>query len=295
MNATETKIPTAKPCKLRPGVWGAALDDWRDDVAAGDEIEIVSRRGKRWTTTVDRVVRREYAGTDETGAQVFRSVVATPPKDGAAPMTTRERKEARIERRQDWAVGRRAKSEAAYNGARQLADAIPFGQPILVGHHSEKRARRDQDRIHSGMRQGVESQKMAETHESKAAGIADQLETAIYSDDTEVISRLEERIGELEAQRGRRKAINAWLRKHAGIPTKLSYSATAEELERCKEPLIRCAKALEMTGSEVADLVSAVSFGGRLGYPPYAMTNLGANIRRNKKRLEAIKADEGAA
>jgi hypothetical protein len=35
---------------------------------------------------------------------------------------------------------------------------IPFGQPILVGHHSEGRARRDQGRIESGMRAGVESQ-----------------------------------------------------------------------------------------------------------------------------------------
>jgi hypothetical protein len=31
---------------------------------------------------------------------------------------------------------------AAHQKARELGDQIPFGQPILVGHHSENRMRR---------------------------------------------------------------------------------------------------------------------------------------------------------
>ena len=36
-----------------------------------------------------------------------------------------------------------------------IADNIPFGQPILVGHDSECRARKDAQRIEDGMRRAV--------------------------------------------------------------------------------------------------------------------------------------------
>lgn len=50
-----------------------------------------------------------------------------------------------------------ATSEARHGAARQIADGIPFGQPILVGHHSERRARRDAERIHNNMRAAVDA------------------------------------------------------------------------------------------------------------------------------------------
>jgi hypothetical protein len=45
-----------------------------------------------------------------------------------------------------------ARSTQAQEQARAIADLIPLGQPILVGHHSERRARRDQERIEAGER-----------------------------------------------------------------------------------------------------------------------------------------------
>lgn len=53
-------------------------------------------------------------------------------------MTRRERLERRAERRREWAESRDRKSAAAFESARKLTDGIPLGQPILVGHHSEK-------------------------------------------------------------------------------------------------------------------------------------------------------------
>lgn len=35
------------------------------------------------------------------------------------------------------------------DGARDMAVQTPFGQPILVGHHSENRDRNFRDRIHN--------------------------------------------------------------------------------------------------------------------------------------------------
>jgi hypothetical protein len=57
-------------------------------------------------------------------------------------MTTRERREARAARLREWADKREAKSTAAFDAVRQIADNIPMGQPILVGHHSESAAAR---------------------------------------------------------------------------------------------------------------------------------------------------------
>lgn len=36
-----------------------------------------------------------------------------------------------------------------------ITENTPFGQPILIGHHSEKRARRDAQRIQDGMHRAV--------------------------------------------------------------------------------------------------------------------------------------------
>jgi hypothetical protein len=69
--------------------------------------------------------------------------------------------EARAERR----AGEGAAKHAA---ARQLGEMIPLGQPILVGHHSEARARRDAQRIHNWTGQGVELQRDAERLLSRA-------------------------------------------------------------------------------------------------------------------------------
>jgi hypothetical protein len=54
-----------------------------------------------------------------------------------------ERLESRAEK-----IGSQAQSQ--YQRAKAIADVIPLGQPILVGHHSERRHRRDIERIQGG-------------------------------------------------------------------------------------------------------------------------------------------------
>lgn len=62
-----------------------------------------------------------------------------------------------------------ATSQARHAAAQQIADAIPFGQPILVGHHSEGRARRDAERIHNNMRAAVDADAAAQDAARRAA------------------------------------------------------------------------------------------------------------------------------
>lgn len=54
-----------------------------------------------------------------------------------------------------------ARADAARKRGDAIADMIPFGQPILVGHHSEKHARRDADRIWNAAAKDHEERKRA--------------------------------------------------------------------------------------------------------------------------------------
>lgn len=79
------------------------------------------------------------------------------------------RAEDRTERFEEYAGNAAARSDTAWKGARQIADGIPFGQPILVGHHSERRARRDQERIDAGYRKSFAEADKAKRYAGRAA------------------------------------------------------------------------------------------------------------------------------
>lgn len=62
-------------------------------------------------------------------------------------MSTRsERKQNRIDRYNELARKAETKSIEAFEHSNSIVKCIPMGQPILVGHHSEKRHRRDLDK-----------------------------------------------------------------------------------------------------------------------------------------------------
>jgi phospholipid N-methyltransferase len=81
-----------------------------------------------------------------------------------------ERAEERSERFEDYSDSRAKDSEQAYKGVKQIADGIPLGQPILIGHHSERHAKRDAERIENGMRRSVKMWEQAKYWKQRAAG-----------------------------------------------------------------------------------------------------------------------------
>jgi hypothetical protein len=198
-------------------------------------------------------------------------------------MTRRERLERKLEKREDWAAGRDRKSEQARGRADAATAGIPFGQPILVGHHSEKRHRRALDRSDRAMRATIEHGDMAAHHRSKAAGLESQLDGSIFSDDPDALEALAARIEALEAERAEKKALGAAWRK-------------AKKPKSTFEP--GWVKVAEILGVEVASAAivaarmgaaSEESFGLSRGpVPSYSLTNLGGNIRRLKKRAVEI-------
>lgn len=192
-------------------------------------------------------------------------------------MTRRERMERRLARRLEWAQGRASKSAALRKSNEPYRGDHAFNtQPGHIPERARAIARDDK---------AFEHDNMAAHHLSKADGIEAQLERSIFSDDPDAPERLRERIAGLEAQRARMKAINAQVRKGPGWQARLE------------------AAGINLTDHERADLVAVAKYQpyyctphGPV-FPPYALSNLGGNIARLRKRLaevERVPAQEAA-
>jgi len=80
-----------------------------------------------------------------------------------------ERADERAERFEEYSEKRAGEARATRRAVSAITEHIPFGQPILIGHHSEKHARRDAERIESGMRKAVKAWETSQYWESRAA------------------------------------------------------------------------------------------------------------------------------
>lgn len=193
------------------------------------------------------------------------------------------RQQARRERLEAAAARAEAKAERAFRRAdlREEVSGIPLGQPVLIGHHSERRHRRALERADRAMRAGIEASKRAKELASRAAGVGTG---GISSDDPEALNKLRARVAELEARQQRMKDANALIRKHA----KAGRDAQVAALIEAGRPGVTAVRLL------------APDCLGRIGYPDYALSNNNANIRRLKLRIKALElrahdADAGPA
>ncbi len=105
-----------------------------------------------------------------------------------------ERAEQRAERFAGYQENRTADAQRANAAVSAIADNIPLGQPILVGHHSEKHARKDAERIENGMRKAIRMWDGAEYWGQRAAGA---VRAAKYHERPDVRAR---RIRKIEAE-----------------------------------------------------------------------------------------------
>lgn len=72
---------------------------------------------------------------------------ATPADRAQAEELRAQASQARAQRLTARARREQGLAQDRWEAGRRLAEAIPFGQPILLGHHSQARAERDRDRI----------------------------------------------------------------------------------------------------------------------------------------------------
>jgi hypothetical protein len=189
--------------------------------------------------------------------------------------TYRERREARVERLREWADKRETRAGAELEQAEQMREAIPFGQPILVGHHSERRDRNYRDRIHNKTGRALDSLDKARRMSSKADSIEAAAAAAIYSDDVDAVDRLRERVSDLCAQRDRIKAYNKTARAGAPDPGLLDDKQRANLESIARHASWQLGK------------------GGAM--PAYVLSNLSGSIKRQRDRLDRLAAAELAA
>lgn len=107
----------------------------------------------------------------------------------------------RVERFENYSENRAKDAEQARKQVDSIVAHIPFGQPILVGHHSEKRARRDVERVDNGMRKSI---KMWDTSQYWTARAETAIGDAKYKERPDVRAR---RIRRLEAEERKQDRI----------------------------------------------------------------------------------------
>ena len=171
-----------------------------------------------------------------------------------------ERKQKRIDKCNELAEKNAEKADQLYNDAKKMASFIPFGQPILVGHHSEKRDRNYRERIHNKFGKAFELQDKAKHFEQKAETIENN--TAISSDDPNAITKLEKQLESLTANHEFMKSANVCFRK------------------KDKASFLQLKGASEALWNEIMNNEWSNKFN-------LALSN--ANIKRVKERIEQLK------
>lgn len=190
-----------------------------------------------------------------------------PGDDTSVPRRTafEAKRDRRIDRLRDRADRKKKEGERRLAQAENIASFIPPGQPILVGHHSERRHRRDLDRIHGLTRKGIDALEASKRLEQRA--ISAQENSAIFSDDPAAGEKLESKIARLESRQTLMRDVNRLIRANKSLSS-LGFSEAAEA--KLKTP----------------------DFLRRVGFPDYALKNNGANIRRLKARLDSLRKEE---
>lgn len=176
-----------------------------------------------------------------------------------------ERQEARRERYLERAERARAESRKGLQQAREMSEVIPFGQPIHVGHHSEKRDRAFRARIRATSEKAFRLDEKADYYEQKAASVG---KGGISSDDPDAIEKLKEELARLKKKQEYMKETNRAIRLKdtaKGDAKLAEMGYTTEDIAKLREPVY-----------------------GRIGIPAYMITNNGANIRRIEARIKEL-------
>ncbi|MEW1721641.1 DUF3560 domain-containing protein [Streptomyces sp. NPDC093109] len=127
----------------QPFRWSRNLDCWylphsRDHATHTPSLELLAQRlraaGFETTLTIDNADRRTFTEAEQ---------------------NREEKAESRAERFSGYADNAARNSEAAWKSSHEISERFAGGQPILLGHHSEGRARRDHARMDNAMRKSI--------------------------------------------------------------------------------------------------------------------------------------------
>ena len=192
-----------------------------------------------------------------------------------------ERQERRRERLEDRAARKHTEAEGRFAEANRIGEMMG-GQPVLIGHHSERGHRRDIDRMWNNSRKGCEAHRDAEDLERRAVSVGT---AGISSDDPEAVTKLQAKLESLKAGQEHMKAVNAAWRK-AGKP-----KASNREIDgNAWKAAIKKHPDLESLLSNALD-AKRHDFMERPPYS-YGLSNQSAEIRRLEQRIKGLEQAE---
>jgi hypothetical protein len=177
----------------------------------------------------------------------------------------------RIERQRGKAGKLRAEAKGLQGRAHAIANVIPMGQPILLGHHSQKRHERDLAKIDRSMRKSLKLSAEAETLERRAARA--EKHPTISSDDPDAVTKLRAKLTALDAQREKMRAANAAIRAGGDVVARL--------------------RALGFEEGRARKLLQPDPL-GRVGFPAYALQNASGERARLLARIRELEARRAA-
>jgi hypothetical protein len=138
--------------KFMPNVFLAKCTEKHEK---GETIQVTTKYGKENDSIVFNLIA-------EKDGFFYYSIVRS---DGFNYQEYAKRK---AEKLKNYAVNAKNKSNSYYNKSNEITKHIPMGQPILVGHHSEKRHRRDLNKSWEAMGKSVDFSKKSEQYETRS-------------------------------------------------------------------------------------------------------------------------------
>ena len=175
-----------------------------------------------------------------------------------------ERRERKINAFNQRAIKSSVIANQEINMAHDMGSVIPLGQPILIGHHSEKKHRAHIKKIDAAYRRASEAEEKAAYYQDRAEAAENNL--SISGDDAEAANRYKTKLGQLEAAQEQMKAVNkAW--------------------KQGKEAL----HLLGLSNLDIEKLKSKMPSYEKKPYPTWALSNNSAEIRRVKQKIEELK------
>lgn len=213
---------------------------------------------KEEPATASKTEKREEQTIAETKEEKENEIVESP----FVCENYQDKQEGKRERYEERGAKAEQLAQTHYSQGHKMAEVIPFGQPILVGHHSEKGDRAYRSKIVRQFDKSMEAGKKAEHYNKKAETVG---KGGIASDDPEALSKLKEKLRKKEELQSLMKEANKALKKDDDEALQ-KLGLKEHQIKMLKEP----------------------DFAGRPGFPSYKLTNNGAEIRRLKKRIEGL-------
>lgn len=110
-----------------------------------------------------------------------------------------ERREARKLRYEELSKKAEERSREYSNSTANRILAMTPGQPIIIGHHSEKKARKLHERAWQDIGKSIEEDKKSQYYKNKAESVENN--KVIYNDDPNAIQKLKDKLEYLEKER----------------------------------------------------------------------------------------------